>query len=203
MGLIVDLIIIGIIALSVFFGYRKGLVTLGINLCAFIIAIVLTLLIYKPVANLVINSSNIDETIQNAIYEKANEIIPEQENNQIATELIQNTKTEILPETARNIAVNVVTGGVILILFIAIRVALRFVNILANLVAKLPILKQFNKLGGAIYGVLRGLLLIYVVMLIIGVAGQINPQNTIHKSINEAYIGKMMYQNNILNIFFK
>ena len=201
MGIVVDLIIIAIIALSAFLGYRKGLVVLAIKLCAFIIAIAITFVIYKPVANVIINVTGIDETIENAILEKANGIMTE-ENNETSTQMIENAKTGLLPEVAREIAVNIVTGGVILILFIIIRIAIKFVTALANAVAKLPIIKQFNEMGGLLYGVLRGLLIIYVAMLIIGVAGQINPENTVHQSLNSSYIGKMMYNNNILNVFF-
>lgn len=201
MGIVVDLIIIAIIALSAFLGYRKGLVVLAIKLCAFIIAIAITFVIYKPVANVIINVTGIDETIENAILEKANGIMTE-ENNETSTQMIENAKTGLLPEVAREIAVNIVTGGVILILFIIIRIAIKFVTALANAVAKLPIIKQFNEMGGLLYGVLRGLLIIYIAMLLIGVAGQINPENTLHQSLNSSYIGKVMYNNNILNVFF-
>ena len=201
MGIAVDLIIIAIIALSAFLGYRKGLVVLAIKLCAFIIAIAITFVIYKPIANVVINVTGIDETIENAILEKAGGIMSE-ENNETSTQMIENAKTGLLPEVAREIAVNIVTGGVILILFIIIRIAIKFVTALANAVAKLPIIKQFNEMGGLLYGVLRGLLIIYIAMLLIGVAGQINPENTLHQSLNSSYIGKVMYNNNILNVFF-
>lgn len=70
MGIVVDLIIIAIIALSAFLGYRKGFVTLAIKFFAFIIAIAITFIIYKPVANVVINVTGIDESIENAILEK-------------------------------------------------------------------------------------------------------------------------------------
>lgn len=201
MGIVVDLIIIAIIALSAFLGYRKGLVVLAIKLCAFIIAIAITFVIYKPVANVIINVTGIDETIENAILEKANGIMSE-ENNETSIQMIEDAKIGLLPEAAREIAVNIVTGGVFLILFIIIRIVIKFVTALANAVAKLPIIKQFNEMGGILYGVLRGLLIIYVAMLIIGVTGQINPENTVHQSLNSSYIGKMMYNNNILNVFF-
>lgn len=201
MGIVVDLIIIAIIALSAFLGYRKGFVTLAIKLFAFIIAIAITFVIYKPVANVVINVTGIDESIENAILEKANNIMTNEE-NETSNKMLEEAKTGILPQTAREIAVNIVTGGVVLILFIAVRIALKFVTALANIVAKLPIIKQFNEMGGLLYGVLRGILVIYIAMLLIGVAGQINPQNSIHQNINESYVGKMMYENNVLNIFF-
>lgn len=201
MGIVVDLIIIAIIALSAFLGYRKGFVTLAIKFFAFIIAIAITFIIYKPVANVVINVTGIDESIENAILEKANDIMTNEE-NETSNKMLEEAKTGILPQTAREIAVNIVTGGVVLILFIAVRIALKFVTALANIVAKLPIIKQFNEMGGLLYGVLRGVLVVYIAMLLIGVVGQINPQNSIHQNINESYVGKMMYENNVLNIFF-
>lgn len=201
MGIVVDLIIIAIIALSAFLGYRKGFVTLAIKFFAFIIAIAITFIIYKPVSNVVINVTQIDESIENSILEKANEIMKNEE-NETSNKMLEDAKTGILPQTAREIAVNIVTGGVVLILFIAVRIALKFVTALANIVAKLPIIKQFNEMGGLLYGVLRGVLVVYIAMLLIGVVGQINPQNSIHQNINESYVGKMMYENNVLNIFF-
>ena len=201
MGIVVDLIIIAIIALSAFLGYRKGFVTLEIKFFAFIIAIAITFIIYKPVSNVVINVTQIDESIENSILEKANEIMTNEE-NETSNKMLEDAKTGILPQTAREIAVNIVTGGVVLILFIAVRIALKFVTALANIVAKLPIIKQFNEMGGLLYGVLRGVLVVYIAMLLIGVVGQINPQNSIHQNINESYVGKMMYENNVLNIFF-
>jgi len=201
MGIVVDLIIIAIIALSAFLGYRKGFVTLAIKFFAFIIAIAITFIIYKPVANVVINVTGIDESIENAILEKANDIMTNEE-NETSNKMLEEAKTGILPQTAREIAVNIVTGGVVLILFIAVRIALKFVTALANIVAKLPIIKQFNEMGGLLYGVLRGVLVVYIAMLLIGVVGQIDPQNSIHQNINESYVGKMMYENNVLNIFF-
>ena len=79
----------------------------------------------------------------------------------------------MLPETARNLSISIVQGLVILLLYIGLRLALRFVTALANFVAKLPILKQCNKLGGAIYGILRGLLITYMALLIINLVGEI------------------------------
>ncbi len=61
-------------------------------------------------------------------------------------------------------------------LYILAKIALRFVTALADLIAKLPILNQFNKAGGLIYGAIRGLLIIYVALLIVNFAGQVNPQ---------------------------
>ena len=178
MGVIVDLIIIAIVALSTYLAYKKGLVALAIKLCAVVISIVITLLLYKPVSNLIINTTSIDETIQNF------------------------AKDGVLDVKARELSIQIVNTGVIIILFLIIKFLLRFVTVIANKIAKLPIINQFNKAGGLIYGLLRGIIIVYIALLLIGFAGQINQNNKLHKSINESTLGKMMYENNVLNMLF-
>ena len=205
MGIVVDLIIIGIIALSVFLAYRKGFISLSVKLFAFIIAIVVTAILYQPVSNLIINVSGIDESIENAILEKTSEIMIEEkdENPEIANQLIESAKNEILPQTARTLAVNAVRAIVMIVLFIAVRIGLNFVTALANLIAKLPIIKQLNKAGGIVYGLVRGILIVYVALIVVNFAGTLNPNNTVYEKVNASYIGKTMNENNILEIFFK
>ncbi len=196
--MIADIIIIAILALSIFIGYRKGLIELSVNLCAVIIAIIATLILYRPITNIVVNTTNLDETIENTIVENLTVAGQNEENN------IQNKiQNEILPTTAREISMSIIRTGVMLILYIAIRIALRFVTALANLVAKLPVLDQFNKIGGIIFGTIRGIAIIYIILLIISFIGQVNSSNTIHKEIENSTIAKEMYKHNIISLLIK
>ena len=200
MSIIIDVIIVAIILLSTFLAYRKGLITLAIQLVAFVIAIVLTLLLYKPVSNVIINVTGIDEAIQNAILEEANDIMTNDEEG--ANQVVETIQNNMLPETARTISINIIEGAVILILYIVIRIALKFVTALANLVSKLPVLNQLNQLGGIIYGILRGVLIVYVALLLVNLSGEIEPQNQVYTAVEESYIGRVMNENNILDILF-
>ena len=200
MGIVVDIIIIAIILLSTFLAYKKGLITLAIQLVSVIIAVVLTLILYKPVSNVIINVTGIDEMIQNAILEEANDIMTNNQEN--ANQVVESIQNNMLPETARTISINIIQGAVILILYVIIRIILRFVTALANLVVKLPILNQFNKLGGVIYGILRGLLIVYILLLLVNVSGEIDAKNKVYTTVEESYIGKMMNENNVLSVLF-
>mgnify|MGYP001851990553 CR=1 FL=1 len=200
MSIVVDLIIVAIILLSTFLAYRKGLITLSIQLVAVVISILATLILYKPISNLIINVTSIDETIQNAILEEANDIMSNDENG--SNQIVESIQNNMLPETARTISINIIQGAVILILYVGIRIALRFVTALANLVSKLPILNQFNKLGGIIYGILRGLLIVYIALLLINLSGEIEPENQVYTLVEDSYLGKMMNENNVLDILF-
>lgn len=206
MGIIIDIVMIAIIALSVFLGYRKGLISLVIQLCAFLIAIVITLIIYKPISNLIIDNTGLDESIQSAILEKANETV-DGATNTINAEIVENQaeeiKTGMLPEAARELSINIINIAVIIILYLIIRIILKVITLVANLVAEIPILKQFNKAGGIIYGLLRGVIVIYALLIIVAMIGEVNPKNSINQAVNETYIAKTMYENNIFNVLFK
>ena len=199
MGLIIDIAIIAIVVLSIFLGYRKGLVALSIQLFAFIIAVVITFILYQPITNFIVNATGIDEAIQNSILEKANDIM--QEDSEMSNTIVEEVKNDMLPETARTISINIITFVVVIVLFLLVKIGLRFVTAMANLVAKLPILKQANELGGIIYGFIRGLLIIYVILLVVNISGEISPENSVYKSVNETNLGKFMMEYNVLNVF--
>ena len=61
MGLLMDIILIAILVLNVIIGYKKGLINVIFNICAFLLAIVITIILYKPVSNIIIENSDIRE----------------------------------------------------------------------------------------------------------------------------------------------
>lgn len=202
MGIIIDIILILILILSAYLGYKKGLVELGAKIFAGIIAIIITLIIYKPVSNIIINNTSIDEKIENIIIEKTSNLIDE--NSQISNnQYIQNTtdnittqiKEDTLPDKAKNISINIVYILTLLIIFILTKIALTIVISLANFVAKLPILKQFNEIGGIAYGLIRGLIIICVVILLMGIFIKCNPNNELENTLDKTYITKIVYKN--------
>lgn len=206
MGIVIDIILVLIVALSAFLGYKKGLVELGAKLFAGIIAIVITLIIYKPVGNIVIKNTSIDEKIENTILEKTTNVIDENskisDNKYIqdaSDNAVSQVKEEVLPEQARNIAVNIVYVATALILFIISKIVLSIVISLANAVASLPILKQFNEIGGFLYGLVRGAIISLVLILVIGTIAKLNPNGSLSKNVESTYLLKEVY-NNVVKI---
>ena len=103
MGLIIDGIIILFILASIFLGYKKGLISLGINLVAFIITIVAVMVFYRPIGNVIINTTTIDEKIQATIEENVGEMIQTENTNGITSELVESAKQGMLPEASKNL----------------------------------------------------------------------------------------------------
>lgn len=155
MYIVIDLIVIGIVALFTFLGYKQGLVKAAIKILSFLIAIIVAFVLYKPVSNLIINNTSIDNNIKNSIIEKIKSEGAE-ENQEIQIEDNFTSKmigeaNNTIEEIANAFSIKLIDIGVLLILFIIVKIALKFVSALADLIAKLPILKQINKLRTELY----------------------------------------------------
>ena len=206
MGIIIDIILLGILALTTFIGYKRGLVKVVFKIFAFIIALIITIVLYKPITNLVIDNTGLDETIANIIVENGTIENNNTENNSI-DKYIENTKNniqnDIVNSAAGTISVNLVSIIVMIGLFISIRIALIFIGFFANSLAELPIVKQFNEAGGIAYGVLQGIVIILAILAVIYFISATAKDSSIVSIINTSYITKIVYYNNpILNIIF-
>lgn len=201
MGIILDLIVVLIVALFTFIGYKQGLIKTAIKITSFFIAIIVALILYKPVSTLIIDSTTIDDKIESTIIEK---ITPEgmnpedeaSETTKIPQEFIKEANNSI-KDTAKTITVKIIELCTVLVLYIIARIVLKFIAALGDLIAKLPILKQFNKLGGTVFGALKGLLIVYIILAIIYLISPLLKENTI-KKIDESILIKFMYNNNVI-----
>ena len=202
MRIVIDIIIILFILASVFFGYKKGLISLAINILAFIIAMVVTLLLYKPIGNIIINNTTVDEKLQQMIQTKIEEFMESDDSKDSSSKLIESAKNGLLPDTSRSLSINIIYGITLIVLFI-IKICLLLVNSLANQVAKFPIIKQFNEIGGVLYGLLRGIIITYVILMVIQLVVTLNPKGALDNAMQESYLAKTMSTYNILNVFFK
>lgn len=213
MSIIIDLIIVAIIALCIFLGYKKGLTQCIIKIFSFIIALVVAFILFKPVSNFVVQNTQIDETIKEAVVNVVKEDVEEtgkvKEDNNLPkamvdyiNENIENavneTKENIVEVAAEGIATATINVGVAILLFIVVRVALIFVSILSKIITDLPVVKQFDKAGGIIYGVLKSFVIIFVIFGLISFISPMIEQTGIIVAINKSFIGSILYNNNLL-----
>lgn len=193
MGIIIDLILIAVVLLSAFLGYKKGLVKLGAKLFAGIIAIVLTLILYRPVSGTIIKNTPIVEKIKNVVIENSTNF-ENQDKDKVSTQITNQVKNEILPAEAENIAKSIVYAVISIVLFLVVKIILSIVISLIDGMTKLPILKQFNEVGGLAYGLARGVIIVCVVILLMGVYAKVKPENNLNENIEKSNITKIIYE---------
>lgn len=201
MAIAVDLMVLSIVLLFVFLGYKRGLVKVAFKLCTFFIAIILAFMLYKPVAKIVIENTNIDETIETKITDK---ILPEGKTETDEVDLSESLPTIILKNSentvqsiAKSCSNTLIETACLVLIFIITKIVLKFVTALADLIAKLPILKQFNKLGGTIYGIIEGLFIVFLGFAVISLIAPMLDVSVLD-AINSSTLGSICYNNNIL-----
>ena len=209
MGIIVDLILIACFILFIFVGYKKGLAGSLIKLCSFVIALILALALYNPVANAVKDNTQIDENIKSTIVETFGQQEQTQEEN-MPKDLVQNISSEIenataeaVNNTAQSISDTIINIGAGIVIFIVARLLLIIVSIFAKQIVKLPIIGLVDKVGGIAYGAVEGIVIIYIVLGLISLSSLIWVDNAVVTAITNSGIGSFLYNNNIiLKIFF-
>ena len=191
------------------------------KIVSFILALVIAFILFKPISNFVINNTNWDESLEQAIRqmeveENNNEGTAAEEDQKkgmsdvimnYINEAVENAGEEareaIIDSTARNVAVTIINVAVAIALFIVARIILFLIRGLASLLTELPIIKQFDKLGGIIYGILQSLVIIYVILAVISFISPMIAETGFIKAIQESNIGSMLYNNNLLlKLFF-
>lgn len=213
MFIIVDLVVLAILLLCIFKGYKRGLTGSLIKIFSFLIAIVVAFTLFKPVSSIVVDNTNYDEDLQSSIvqvFEKEKTEDKEESASPIVQYIsdevkgaTEEKKNEIVTNAAQQLSIKIINVLVFIALFIITRVALIFVKALTNLITKLPLIKQCDKIGGVIYGLLQGLVIIFVSFTIITYIATITKNYALIEMINKSYISSILFKNNILlNIFF-
>lgn len=212
MGIIVDLIIIAVVLLFIFLGYKKGLTGSLIKLLSFIIAIVVAFVLYKPVANAVIENTVIDDNIRTTLSatlgvenktENTEENVPSTIMDNINKE-IENATDEVKANVIDHTTITIVNIGSGIVIFLAVRVILVLISLFAKILTDLPVIKQVDKLGGLAYGAIEGIFIVYAVLAVISLTSVIWANNAVVTAIAKSSLGEMLYNNNIiLNLLFK
>ena len=203
MNYLIDLILIAIIALFAFIGYKKGLIKVAFNLISFILAIIISIVLYKPMSNFIINYTPLDDYIESAISDRLDSPeITNEETQNIVSNYYTNIKNASTSVISSGISKTIINIACMIIVFITVKIILLFFKFAGDLIAKLPLIKPLNNAGGFIYGILKGFIIIYIFLALIAILSPIININSIVTMINSSILTNIMYNNNIIFILF-
>jgi len=86
----------------------------------------------------------------------------------------------------------------LVLLYILIRIALVFVRFILQGLAKLPLFKQVDKLGGFAFGAVEGLLTIYIVLAVLMLFNTSPTFKPFFDAVDNSIVAKFFYQNNFI-----
>lgn len=213
MGIIIDFIIVAIIGICLFLGYKRGLTGSILRILSFVLAIIIAFILFKPVSNFIIQQTKIDDTIYNTIQGRIVEVYANATNDKIVienmpavisdyiNETIQNgnkTAEEASKEVANNVTNMIIYIATWILVFIIARIILMAVKMLSKIVVNIPVIKQVDKAGGILYGIVEGILIVYLAFSLVTFIVPMLETDTLTEQIHHSYIGEKMYNDNIL-----
>lgn len=203
MNFLIDLIVLAIIALCTFLGYKKGLIRVAFGFVSFILAIIISVILYKPVSNFVINYTPIDDYIEQTITERlSSPETTDEETENIVSNYYNNFKNASTNVIADGISKTIINVSCMVIVFIVSKLVLLLFRFLGDLIAKIPLIKQINNAGGFLYGLLKGFIIIYGLLALVAIISPIININDFVNMINQTIITNIMYNHNIILILF-
>lgn len=184
-------IVVAILVINAFIGMKAGLIKTIFSLCSMIVALILTVWL-SPYLNDYMRSN---EKVYHAVEKKVEKLLPEIDKNtdknkqvslieglslpkSIKKALIENNNTQVYKELAvKNFSDYIkgyVTGIVINALafsvtFILLLILLWIISIALDIISKLPVLHQINKMTGLFAGLIHGLVIVWILFLILTV----------------------------------
>lgn len=215
MSIIIDAIILGILVLCIALGYHKGLTGSLLKIVSFVLALVIAFVLFKPVSNFIIDKTDWDENLEQGIRDtilnndkQEETTLPEENQNMPSVMLdyinktVENAGNEakeaVADATARQVAIMIINAGVWFALFLVARVILIFIKGLTKIITSLPIIKQFDKLGGIIYGLVEAFVVIYAILAVLSFISPVVSGTGILDAVQKSFIGSVMYNNNLL-----
>lgn len=222
----VDIIVIIILAISSITGYFQGIILSVFNLAGFILSYIIARLYYPIIAQFILNSQNIygkirgfvDKRIYSIFEDKVANINPSPilEGFKLPKSLLDNISNSpqvntyaselsdvmlnTLSEALTRIFVDIIS---LIIAFVIARIAIIFIGRLLDRFAELPLLKQFNKLFGFGFGLIKGVLIILIIFTILTPFISISQNSFLSEGVFNSSIGYILYDNNILFKYLK
>lgn len=202
--MIIDIVLILIILLGAFLGYKKGLINEIFGIIGIFLAIFLALLSYKLVVKNIVPLTGLDKTVYTIIEQKFIDTentndssinVPKNLQTYFDASIIINQTSSSNIEKTSNFIVNAIT---IFILIIIYYIGIIIVKVILNNVAKLPILHGINGIGGAIVGIVKNMIIVLILLTLISFYSTIGKANSITNAINNSFVTKQIYDSNFI-----
>lgn len=213
---ILTIIILAVLALSVFAGYKKGFLKTAFSLVAWVAVLVLCNFLAPIATDILIENTKIDTVVQTTIDEKIKEVLSETAETDSLAELEAALPAELkevllgehesLQEVVANgvdIDTSALVNGIMGILgfvitVIILRIVLLVVEIVVNIVAKLPLIGPLDKILGLVCGVGKGVILCWVILAVVSVLALTGVNTELATYISQSELLTWLQDKNVL-----
>lgn len=199
-----------ILILSAWRGYRVGIVKMVLYIVTLVLTIMLAGALLRPVSLLIKNNTslyqNIERSVSQAIseYEIASlDSLKELPFPEYMIRNITSGSAENLRSIVASVVANQIFNAIIYIcLNIIVYIIIKIIMGTFNVVTRLPVIKEINRLAGLVVGLLEGILFLWLFCLVLQACGSEDWAQQIFAQINDSSFLSWIYNNNLIEKFF-
>lgn len=229
---IMDILVLIIILVAAFLGYKKGLVKTAVHFVSFFVAIGVALMFYRPLAATLTENTAIDEWVVEHLsnigagvqlpeatsgdtVENTNTDVETSEENplfavfsNLPTALLEQFQLEEMKEAAQEELVQGITELImnllsLILIYVVVKVGLWLASFVLDGIMHIPVLKQLNEVLGLVFGALQGILQVYVIFACLTFIASIADISFLIDPIKVSAFASVLYENNlILHLLF-
>jgi uncharacterized membrane protein required for colicin V production len=222
----IDILVIAVIAVFAIIGIKNGFVYSIFRLLSLFLSVVISLKFYPVLANLLLKTK-LYTVIKQSFLKSLTLQQPSlaagasgQTNANTARTIINHLKvpeffketilsrvpnpaellgiSKIMDALSSELAIIIVSVISLIVLFILARIGLTFLRVFLQGIAKLPIFKQVNKLGGFALGAVEGLLSIYIFFTVLMLFNSAPQFKQIHDAIESSTVARFFIRTTLL-----
>lgn len=198
--------VVAVLALSGFYGYKRGFVHIVLSMVAMVVTVILAGLLTVPVSAMIKSATplydNLEESVSDLVTENGVTItsvdklgLPKQIEEKIlegAGEAI-GSFNEYIVTTVSDMLLKAIT---FFVLIIVIYIIVRIVILVFDFISKLPLINSINKTGGLVVGLVQGLIFIWIACLVVTAFGNKAWAQEVFAQIDANSFLTFIYNNN-------
>lgn len=155
---IIDFIIIAVILTCMGLGYYRGFFKVVMNLLEYILSIFLAFKFYPNFMNFLNEKFLLNDFMHDVILKGMKSVIESNMGDQAVDIPLEMLDIPIVGQMADMIVMIIA----IFVLFIVFKLLIKIISFFVDKLTKLPVLKEFNKIGGIIAGLVEGIIIVFV-----------------------------------------
>lgn len=218
-----DIGVIVILLLYVIQGWRKGFILSIIGIASMVAAFLVSKNYYLLASDLLKERTTIYENLSNFISKQYSDllmsdislpqaitdeslyhnlVIPDNIKKQIIKFIMKTDQVSTVDnvEMLSDFFINIIS---MIGLFFLTLIVIKLLGMLLNALAELPVLNEINKFAGIIFGLIKGVVYVYIIMAILAVISPLITQFDILQQINSSVIAIYFYKYNLIFIIGK
>ena len=214
------IVVVVLFVTNIYTSHRRGFIKTLFDTATIVIAVLLTTVFAPFIAGQISSNEDIYEGVskQVKLFVKENKYVnDDEEQEQFIDEMVlptgikdylkKNNTVKVYEEQGlesfneyivyglTSIVISIISY---IVIFIVIRLGLLVITSVVDLISRLPIIEEFDGMGGVLIGAVKGVIEIWILLLVLTLVANTKIGVSAMECINGNFLLEMLYNNNIL-----